>query len=114
MIGYYKKTTGEIYEIGYQEEIHLSGRNIIELTLNNNCNFLYCMNNKIKTLTLKKCIACNCSDNNIHELIYEQCDGLACQHNKLKELYIKRAIYVSCDMKSLTKIDKIDILELYI
>ena len=116
MKAYYKTKSGEIVELDdltYQDLFHLG---ITELILNENCQSVYCWNNQLTELILNEnCQSVYCWNNQLTELILnENCQSVYCWNNQLKEFDTNKAQIVECDMKSLTNLNKVEELYLWI
>ena len=97
MRAYYKTDTGKIFELEDLTYQDLTYINITELVLNENCESVWCQNNQLTELVLN-----------------DNCEKVRCWNNKLKELDTNKSEYVSCDMKSLTNLNKVKELRLWI
>ena len=95
---YYKTSDGEVVELKQQDVSWLYSMNIVELIIPDGC------------------IKVNCSNNQLKELIIP--DGykiIRCCNNKLKELVIPdECKRVWADMKSITELNIVDDLNLWI
>ena len=103
--------------------------NITEIFINLFLYKLIIYNSNIKVINIPiSCVQVVCSGNNIHELyvehefmyilnnkpIYRGCEYLCCNNNNIKGLEIKGFDEVVCDMKSVTKLNNVKCLTLYI
>ena len=98
MKAYYKTSDGEVVGLEQQDELHLYDMNIIELVIPDGCETVYCFFNQLKEL-----------------IIPDGCVYVYCSNNQLKELIIPEGCkWIWADMKSVTELNKVDNLNLYI
>ena len=98
MSGYYKKSNGKVVELEQQVYSWLWSENIIELIIPDGCEYVSCEYNQLKEL-----------------IIPDGCVYVNCRHNQLKELIIPNDCeWVWADMKSVTELNKVNNLYLYI
>ena len=94
---YYKTSDGKVVELG-QRILDIFSNNIIELVIPAGCKEVYCYNNQLKEL-----------------VIPAGCEYVSCWDNQLKELVIPDGCKeVWADMKSVTELNKIEELRLYL
>ena len=97
---YYKQIDGKKVEfvIDYQKYLYLSYMNIVELILPDGCRVVNCENNQLKEL-----------------IIPNSCKSISCHNNQLKELIVTDVCtFVRADMKSVTELNKVYDLRLWI
>ena len=98
MIGYYKTSDGEVVGLEQQDELHLYDMNIIELVIPDGCETVYCFFNQLKEL-----------------IIPDGCLYVSCFNNQLKKLILHdECKWIWADMKSVTELNKVDYLRLWI
>ena len=95
---FYKRCDGKVVELERENELYLYSMNIIELIIPDGYEYVSCWNNQLKEL-----------------IIPEGCKVVCCQNNQLKELVIPNGCKrVMADMKSITELNKVDNLYLYL
>ena len=119
---YYKKSNGEVVELEQvdleqQNILNLCCEDIVELVIPDGYKIVRCYNNQLKELIVPDgCKIVSCLDNQLKELIIpEGCEYVSCWDNQLKELVIPDGCKeVWADMKSVTELNKIEELRLYL
>ena len=114
---YYKTSKGKVVELEQQKILNLWSENIIELIIPDGCETVWCYNNQLKELIIPDgCKVVYCWKNQLKELIiHEGCEYVRCHNNQLKELFIPDGCKeIRADMKSVTVLNKVDELRLYI
>ena len=95
---FYKKIDGKVVELEQQIILDLWFNHIIELIIPDGCEHVFCQNNKLTEL-----------------IIPDSCKNIRCDSNQLKELVIPAGCEeVHADMKSVTELNKVDELNLWI
>ena len=98
MKSYYKTSDGKVIELKKQEKLYLLNRNIVELVITDVFKEINCQHNQLTKL-----------------IIIDGCEVVKCHNNQLKELIISdKCEYVRADMKSVTELNKVDRLMLWI
>ena len=92
---YYKKSNGKVVELE-QQILYIYSKNIIELIIPDGCEWVLCWDNQLKEL-----------------IIPDGCKRVYCHNNQLKELIIPNGC-VWADMKSVTELNKVNRLYLWI
>ena len=98
MKAYYKTSLGKVVELEQRDKLNLYNMDIIELIIPDGCETVWCWNNQLKEL-----------------IIPEGCKRVDCENNQLKELIIPdECKWVRADLKSMTELNKVYDLNLYI
>ena len=114
---YYKTSDGKVVELKQQDVSCLWSKNIVELIIPDVCKKVWCFDNQLTELIIPDgCKYVRCYDNQLTKVIIpNSCEGISCRANQLKELVIPAGCeWVWADMKSVTELNKVDRLYLYI
>ena len=138
MKGYYKKSDGRSIELKQEDVLSLCYMDIVELVIPDGCEWIDCSDNQLKELIIPAgCKVVNCSNNQLTKLIIPdgcKSKSVSCYNNQLKELILPNSCdTISCwgnqlkvlvipdgcrevwaDMKSVTELNKVNILNLWI
>ena len=117
MKAYYKKSNGKVVELEQKNYLYLWSKNIVELIIPDGCRIVECSNNQLTDFIIPDgCKAVRCDNNQLTELIIpDGCESVWCYNNQLKELIIPDGCTeVVADMKSMTELNKVKELNLWI
>ena len=114
---YYKTCDGKVVELKQQDELYLCYMDIVELVIPDGCKIVSCYENQLNVLILPDgCKEVWCYNNQLKELVIPNgCKEVYCCYNQLKEFIVPNGCgKFWADMKSITKLNKIDNLRLFI